>query len=95
MSLILRFSSELVKKLRKINYKDKNLSTLIEKQLDLFGTDPKHHSLRTHKLSGKLQNIFSISINKKIRMTFILQNNEAYFINIGSHDEIYGKEHKI
>lgn len=88
----IRFSSDLIKILQKIKRKDKKLIVQINKQLKLFRSQPKHHSLKTHKLSGKLQNRWSISINKSVRMVYImLSRNEAYFISVGTHDMVYRK----
>jgi len=87
-----RFDSELVKKLQKIKKKDSKLSKLIEEKLILFSQNPYHPSLRLHKLTGSLKNLYSISINYSIRMVFVLlyNQNEAYFIDIGTHDQVYG-----
>ncbi len=87
-----RFSPDLVKLLKKIKKKEYKLTTQINKQLKLFQTHPKHPSLRIHKLSGKVQNRWSISITKNIRMVYILlKSDEAYFIAIGTHDKVYRK----
>lgn len=39
-----------------------------EKTLKMLITDPTHPSLRLHKLQGKLQDLYSVSINMKFRM---------------------------
>jgi addiction module RelE/StbE family toxin len=86
----IRFSKDLIKLLEKIKRKDKKLSNQIYKQLKLFTKEPKHPSLRTHKLIGKLRNYWSISLTKSLRMVYILLNDdEAYFIAIGKHEEVY------
>jgi addiction module RelE/StbE family toxin len=86
-----RLSKEVIKKLEKIHKQDKKLSTKIEKQLTIFAQNPKHPSLRLHKLSGELQNLWSISITKEVRMVYIKSDNEAYFTDIGTHEEVYRK----
>jgi len=81
-----------IKELSKIKQKDKKLSERIQKQLLLFSTNPKHPSLRTHKLSGSMSNIWSISVSMSIRMVYKLLDREtAYFIDIGTHREVYKK----
>ena len=88
----IRLSPDVLKYLQNIKRKDNKLLTQINKQLKLFKANPKHQSLRLHKLSGKLQNRWSISINRSIRMVYILlSEDEAYFILIGTHDEVYRK----
>lgn len=64
----------------------------IKLQLALFEANPKHPSLRTHKLKGNLKNRWSISITRNFRMIYLLEKeDQAYFIDIGTHDEVYKK----
>ena len=42
------------------------------KTLQLLEANPFHSSLRLHALSGKLQGVYSISINLSYRITFEL-----------------------
>lgn len=84
-------SPDLNKELKKIKNRDKQLSQKIEKQLILFQQNHSHPSLRVHKLTGSLSNCWSISIDMNIRMLYILNNNEAYFFDIGTHDQVYKK----
>ena len=87
----IRLSDDVLKKVRKISRKDKKLSSTIEKQLALFTQNPKHPSLRLHKLTGELRNLWSISITKSVRMTYLQKEDEAHFTDIGTHDEVYKK----
>lgn len=87
----IRVSDEVIKELGKISKKDKQLKARIEKQLALFAQNPRHPSLRLHKLSGELQNLWSISITRTIRMVYVQNGVEAYFTDIGTHDEVYRK----
>lgn len=82
-------SPDLDKQLRKIKSRNKNLIRKVEKQLLLFKENHRHPSLRLHKLSGNMENIWSISIDKKIRMLFIQEGDEAYFFDIGTHRQVY------
>lgn len=87
----LEFTISVKRKLRKITIKNRLLSQRIEKQLDLFTQNPQHPSLRFHKLSGGLENLWSISITKSIRMTYVQTDDTAIFTDIGTHDEVYQK----
>ncbi len=52
----------------------------------IFRGNPFHPSLRLHKLKGKLQGLWSISIDRKNRIIFdALENGEVLFVSIGSH----------
>lgn len=88
----IRLDSKLKKELEKIRKNNLQLTKRIEKQLALFTTNPKYPSLRVHKLSGELENIWSISISKDVRMTYLQSRDEAYFFDIGTHDEVYKKK---
>lgn len=87
----IRLDSKLKKELEKIQKNNPQLSKRIEKQLALFVINPQHPSLRVHKLSGELKNIWSISISKGIRMTYLQNGDEVYLFDIGTHDEVYKK----
>lgn len=84
-------SKKLDKYLKKIKSRDKQLVQKVEKQLSLFQQNHLHPSLKAHKLSGNLNNIWSISIDRNIRMTYILEDNTAHFIDLGTHDQVYKK----
>lgn len=85
------FTSGFNKDLQKITSQDQKLLERIEKQLALFVQDPRHPSLRTHKLSGQLKNIWSLSINRSLRAVYVIENGTAVFTDIGTHDEVYRK----
>ena len=88
----IRLSPDLIKELTKIKRKNYILAGRIKKQLSLFTSNPKHQSLRVHKLTGELQGMWSISITRDIRMLYILRDhNDAYFFDIGTHDQVYKK----
>ena len=57
----------------------------------LFIQDPFHPSLKTHKLSGKLKDLWSFSVEYDLRVIFYFEdkNSKAIFVFIGSHDEAY------
>jgi addiction module RelE/StbE family toxin len=87
----IKIDKDLEKELLSIRKKDQKLYRRIEKQIDLFTKNPNHPSLRLHKLTGKLENMWSISIDKSIRMVFLYIADKALFVDIGTHDEVYKK----
>ncbi len=87
----IRLDIKLQKEIKEISKKNPKLLQKIQKQLGLFAINPKHRSLRVHKLSGELDNIWSISITMDIRLVYIQDRDEAYFFDIGTHDEVYRK----
>ncbi|WP_017717902.1 type II toxin-antitoxin system RelE/ParE family toxin [Kamptonema formosum] len=59
-------------------------------KLEQFTADPFEPSLKTHKLSGKLKEFWSFSLDYEERVLFYFTEDEkAVFVDIGSHDEVY------
>ncbi|MBI2405120.1 type II toxin-antitoxin system mRNA interferase toxin, RelE/StbE family [Candidatus Gottesmanbacteria bacterium] len=87
-----KFSPFVQRTITQIYKKDRKLAKKIQRQIFLFETNPKHPSLRLHKLSGTFDNMWSLSITLSIRMVYRLINQKiAYFVDIGTHDEVYRK----
>lgn len=58
--------------------------------METFTNDPFDPSLRTHKLSGKLKDLWSFSLEYDGRLLFYFTDDaNAVFVDIGSHDEVY------
>ena len=52
----------------------------------LFRDNPFHPSLRLHKLKGKLDGLWSISLDREYRIIFeVLEDGVVLFISIGRH----------
>lgn len=88
----IKFSPDLYKKLQIIRRKDFRLFKKIQKQLKLFQIDPRHKSLRLHKITREVKNVWSISIDMSVRMLYIDEDEEFYFFALGSHDEVYKRQ---
>lgn len=86
-----RFSHEVSSYLKKLKRKNPKAFEQVKKQLILFENNPKHPSLRIHKLSGKLSNVWSLSIGLKLRLLYFIKDGEAWGYMIGTHDEVYKK----
>ena len=69
----------------------KEIENLFWECVDIFIENPFHNSLKTHKLSGKLKNLWGFSIEYNLRVIFYFENNktQAIFVDIGSHNEVY------
>jgi addiction module RelE/StbE family toxin len=60
--------------------------------LQLFIENPFDDRLQTHKLSGKLKNLWSFKVEFDIRVVFYFTKDKpkkANLVDIGSHDEVY------
>ena len=63
------------------------IQRLSEKKIKMFITDPRHSSLKTHKLNGILDGYFSFSVDYQLRIVFEYgTKNTVHFLKIGSHD---------
>jgi len=71
----------------------KNPDTVISflNSFQKFLKDPFDKSLKTHKLSGRLNQLWAFSLEEDLRVIFFFveNHNKAVFIDIGSHDEVY------
>ena len=86
-----KFSTNVNRKLKEIQKRDASLYNKIQKQLYLFINNPRHTSLRLHKIKRQDGlNIWSISINRSFRMLYE-ESDFIYFFEIGTHDEVYRK----
>ena len=82
--MIIRYSSHFVKQFKKLI---KEKQKLAEKQEKIFRKNPFDPRLKTHKLSGELQNYWAFSINYSDRIIFrFISEDEVLFHKIGSHD---------
>jgi len=64
----------------------------IHEQLSIFVENPVYPSLRNHKLEGGLKDKWSISVEDQLRMVYFFEDDGVItFIDIGTHDEVYGK----
>ena len=61
------------------------------KTLQLLEVNPHHASLRIHALKGKLDGLYSVSINLKYRitLTMIITDKEIILVNVGDHSQVY------
>ena len=88
---VIKFSPDLYKKLTKLRTKDNTLFQQVYKKLKIFEQNPLHPSFRLHKVTREIENVWSISINMSIRMLYIESEEDYYFFEIGTHDEVYRK----
>ena len=89
-------SAQCSKQLDKISARDQTLYKKLKKKLQLFVENPKHGSLRLHKLSGAQADAWSISIDSSVRMLFYYRRQrvqigqkKVVFYAVGTHKEVY------
>ena len=85
-----RFSSSFKRAFKNRIKGNADLETRFWQKLEQFAVDPFDPSLKTHKLSGKLKEFWSFSVNSDGMVLFYFTEEEkAVFVDIGSHDEVY------
>lgn len=74
---------------KKLNHHSLEEQKKILGKLHLFWKNPYENSLKTHRLSGKLNGLWSFSVSYHLRILFrFVQGDIVEFIDIGGH-EIY------
>ncbi len=80
---------------RKIIKKNPELQDRIVNVLRLLGVDPFAPPLKSHKLTGSLEGLWSCSVTYDCRIIFTFTQDEELeeptivLVDIGSHDEVY------
>ena len=68
----------------------KDLEEKFWRRIGIFTGNPFDSRLRTHKLSGKLKELWRFSLEYDLRVVFyFLPQNRVMFEDIGTHDEVY------
>jgi len=69
-----------------------NLVKRTGERITLFMDNPNNEILKNHRLGGGMKNLYSFSINGDCRIVYkIISNNLVEFIDIGTHNQVYGK----
>ncbi len=80
------YSSKFAKEYKRLPLKIKKTA---EKKENIFRKDPFESSLKTHKLTGKLKEYYSFSIDYQYRIIFeFVKKDIIWFHSVGTH-EIY------
>lgn len=79
-------SSRFLRKARKL--KDPHAS-MLRAALRRFAADPQDPLLRIHKLKGELEGYWAFSVDADLRVLLRWDGEEAFLVNLGSHDQIY------
>ncbi len=84
------FSSSFKRAFRKRIKNNKLLEVNFWEKVEIFSQNCFAKELKTHKLSGKLKDLWSFSIGYDLRVIFYFTNDgKVVFIDIGSHKEVY------
>ncbi|MCL5970179.1 MAG: type II toxin-antitoxin system mRNA interferase toxin, RelE/StbE family [Patescibacteria group bacterium] len=85
------FTHDFIKTYKKRFANKSNIRKKFEERTKRFSANPQDLTLKDHTLSGKLEGFRSFSVTGDIRVIYYVYKNTAYFVDIGSHNQVYGK----
>lgn len=85
------FTHKFIKNYKRRISSQVNLDKRFETRLKLFNKEPNNPLLRDHALSGKLRGQRAFSVTGDIRVIYYIHNNIAYFVDIGTHNQVYNE----
>ncbi|MEI6089142.1 MAG: type II toxin-antitoxin system mRNA interferase toxin, RelE/StbE family [bacterium] len=84
------YSSSFKKAFKKLLKTSPEIEEKFWDKIYIFYNNPFDIQLKTHKLSGKLKDLWSFSIDFSIRIIFYFESkNEVTFTDIGTHQDVY------
>jgi mRNA-degrading endonuclease YafQ of YafQ-DinJ toxin-antitoxin module len=91
MSYRLIFTEQYEKRAKRFLKRHPDLESHYLKSLRLLEANPFHPSLRLHRLSGRLEGLYSVSITISYRITleFLIKGQEIVPVDVGDHDTVY------
>ncbi len=91
-----QLAPELIAKVKK---QDVRIRKSFKIAIGLFSKDPNYLGLNNHSLSKELEGFRSIDITSDLRAVYqeISEADKtfAYFVDLGTHDQLYGKDKKL
>jgi len=83
-TVTIQYTTRYIKDFKKLS---PSLQRAAAKREEIFKKDPHSPELKTHKLSGKLQDFWAFSITHHDRILFrFISQTQVIFYKIGSHD---------
>ena len=82
-------SDKFLERSKKLFKKHPELREKVKFKLVTLQITPTHPGLELHKLIGKLNDVWAITIERNIRLAFLYVSEGILLISIGTHDEIY------
>jgi addiction module RelE/StbE family toxin len=89
--MILVRDEKYTKREKKFFRKHSNLIKKYAVILKKLQSNPFDASLKTHKLSGKLEGLYFCSLDYQYRIivSIVIIDDKVYLVDIGTHDEVY------
>ncbi|MGC9524905.1 MAG: type II toxin-antitoxin system YafQ family toxin [Limnospira sp.] len=93
--MILTTDKKFKRQFKRLVKKNPQLQDQILAVLETLSNDPFTPSLKSHKLTGQLEGLWSCSVTYNCRIVFAFKTdvetgeNLIVLVDIGSHDEVY------
>lgn len=58
-------------------------------RIDIFRDNPHHPILKNHELKGPMIGLRAFSVTGDMRIIYYIENEKAYFVDIGTHNQVY------
>jgi addiction module RelE/StbE family toxin len=68
---------------------DRALQKKFKERTKMFESNPSNPFLHDHKLTGDKEGFRAFSITGDIRVIYVMEKGIAYFLDIGTHNQIY------
>ncbi len=83
-----RRSKQFMASFRRLSYADK---MAVNEVIETFQDNPHDPSLANHALRGSMTGKRSLSVDHNLRIVFTVKGDydQAVFLNVGTHDEVY------
>lgn len=79
-----------VRAFKKCTKSNPTLLVKFKESVEIFKLNPFDSRLKTHKLSGKLKELFSFSLDYNYRVIFcFFESDKVIFEDIGTHEQVY------
>lgn len=85
--MAVKFNKQFVKERDKA---DKKIKEAFDKRLEIFLKDPFDPRLNNHSLTGSYRGYRSINITGDWRAIYTENQEEAIFVALGTHSQLYG-----
>ncbi|MCX5807228.1 MAG: type II toxin-antitoxin system mRNA interferase toxin, RelE/StbE family [Proteobacteria bacterium] len=91
---VIQATDQFLRQAGKFFKKHPDLKGRFTKLVTDLSEDPFQPALQLHPLTGKLEGLWAASLTYKYRITLTLMitEKEIIFLDVGSHDELYGKK---
>lgn len=85
----IHFTKDFRKAYKKRIQSNRKLVEKLEKRYDLFEENSANPILKDHSLGGEMQEYRAFSTTGDIRVIYYIFEDVAYFVDIGTHNQVY------